>query len=83
MSDKSERIMRRLKNCFELVLPQVPRETVETATMDTVEGWDSVATLTLVTALEEEFGLAIGYDRIPDLTSFAAFHEYLMGRIGA
>jgi acyl carrier protein len=83
MIDRTERVERRLKNCFELALPQIEASRLTASTSDTVEGWDSVATLMLVSTVEEEFGISVGFDRLAELTSYAAFRDYLVQKLGA
>ena len=47
------------------------------ATQSTVEGWDSIAAITLVNVIEEEFGIQMDMDALADLDSFERIHEYL------
>jgi acyl carrier protein len=42
-----------------------------------MEQWDSVAAITLVNVIEEEFSTQIDYDHLPDLDSFAKVLAYL------
>jgi acyl carrier protein len=43
-----------------------------------VEAWDSVGHMTLVAALEDEFGISLDTDDIIDLSSFEKGQEILM-----
>lgn len=43
----------------------------------TVEGWDSIAHLRLVLALEGEFGIQFQAEEIPELVSFRAIRQRL------
>jgi len=61
----------RLIECFVSVFPEVPRDAIEKATMDSVENWDSLITVTIVAVVQEEFGIQIPTDQYPKLTSFA------------
>jgi acyl carrier protein len=70
-------IQPRLSRCFAAVFPNLPQSQITTATLDTVEGWDSVAAATLITAVEEEFGVEFDMDAVGDLTSFQAFQAAL------
>jgi acyl carrier protein len=66
-----------LQRCFAAVFPELPPDEISSASVDTVPEWDSLASLTLVAVLEEEFGVEISELDLPDLTSFAAVREYL------
>ena len=56
--------------CFLTVFPELTRDAMPEATPLTVAGWDSVATLTLLTLVEEEFGVPVDYDRLEEMLSF-------------
>lgn len=66
MSDVRER----LAECFRTVFPELSAHAVARATPLSVSGWDSVATLTLLTLVEEEFGVSVEYDRLDEMLSF-------------
>ena len=70
-------IQPRLSRCFAAVFPNLPQSQITTATLDTVEGWDSVAAATLITAVEEEFDVEFDMDTVGNLTSFQAFQAAL------
>jgi acyl carrier protein len=42
----------------------------ESSSMDTIESWDSIKHMTLVLALEEEFGLSIPDEDAANITSY-------------
>jgi acyl carrier protein len=42
-----------------------------------VEAWDSVAGLTLLNVVEDEFRVTVDLERLSELTSFAAILAYL------
>jgi acyl carrier protein len=50
---------RRLAACFSAVLPELAPEQIGQASSTSVESWDSVATVTLLAVVEEEFGISI------------------------
>jgi acyl carrier protein len=62
----------RLRDCFREVFPDLPDEQIETADRAEMAEWDSLATLTLLAVIEEEFGLQLDDDAIAKLTSFSA-----------
>ncbi len=61
----------RLEACFLTVFPDLPRAQVAAATMTSVEEWDSVISVTLLSVVEEEFGVSLGSD-VEELVSFEA-----------
>ncbi len=67
----------RLVRCLQTVFPALSEEQARAATQDNVEGWDSVAMLTLLTVMEEEFEIAADYDRAEELTSYSGLLGYL------
>ena len=60
----------RLVRCFSAVCPGIPEPQITNANVETIETWDSVAMATLVTAVEEEFGVEFDVDSLSTLTSF-------------
>jgi acyl carrier protein len=63
----------RLAKCFTAVFPNLTPSEVATATTASVEGWDSLATVTLMTVVEEEFDTAIEPEELANLASFEAY----------
>jgi len=74
-------IERRLVKCFSVIFPQLAENAIPAATMQTVEGWDSVATVTLLNVVEEEFGFQIGWEEVEQMLSFKQLADYLSGRM--
>ncbi len=71
----------RLTNCFRVVFPDLPQEQITGASAATVAAWDSVAALTLMNVVEEEFGFAMDLDDWATLDSFEKIYEYLQRRL--
>lgn len=67
-----DNIREKLTGCFLLVFPQLDRSRVESASVDSVKQWDSVAQVNLLTVIGEEFGLEIDYEEFEGATSFEA-----------
>ncbi len=67
----------RLLRCFSSVFPALTDEEIRTTSVDDQGVWDSLATVTLAAVVEQEFDLQIDSRRMPELTSFAAFLNYL------
>jgi acyl carrier protein len=66
----------RLEQCFVAVLPACEGG-VEQASAETVEAWDSVAQVTLISLVEEEFAIQVPPEEYEKLTSFQSFLEYV------
>lgn len=67
----------RLVDCFRAVFPDLSEADIRLASQEGVEDWDSVAAITLVNVIEEQFDTQIDYDRLPELDSFGKVLEYL------
>lgn len=67
----------RLVGCFLTIFPDLTEADVRSASQETMEQWDSVAAITLVNVIEEEFSTQIDYDQLPNLDSFTKVFEYL------
>lgn len=67
----------RLAACFTSVFPDLPPGAVREASARTVAAWDSMATVTLITVVEEEFGVDIDLEDIEDFSSFHRIAAYL------
>lgn len=67
----------RLVDCFQTVFPQLTEADIRSASQERLEEWDSVAAITLVNVIEEEFSTQIDYDNMANLDSFAKVLGYL------
>jgi acyl carrier protein len=65
---------KRLASCFLAVFPELSEDAVTHASSATVQGWDSVAVVTLLAVVEEEFGISI---EVEDPGHFDSFHRFL------
>jgi acyl carrier protein len=68
---------KRLANCFCAVFPELSSEEIIHASSGTVRSWDSVAVVTLLTVIEEEFGINIEEDDPAKFDSFQRILSYL------
>jgi acyl carrier protein len=68
---------KRLAACFSAVLPELTAEEIPRASSTSVKSWDSVATITLIAVVEDEFGITIDVDDPARFDSFASILEYL------
>lgn len=73
-------IPQRLNRCFALLFPDLNENEIQTATRESVSAWDSVATVTLVNIVEEEFDLRIYFEDVERLSSFTDFLKFLESR---
>lgn len=76
-------IRARLSGCFSTVFPELPADKIQTATPRTVAEWDSIAAISLVNVIEEEFNTPIDFEDMAELDSFDAIAGYLEKRIPA
>jgi len=70
----------RLSRCFTSVFPALSGKDVTTASLHNVEGWDSIATATLLSVVCEEFDLPMDADDTESLTSYNGFREWVTTR---
>jgi len=67
----------RLARCFSAVFPSLSPARILKAQSSNVEGWDSVASVTLFATIEEEFGIEIDIQDLKALLSFEKLIVYL------
>jgi acyl carrier protein len=60
----------RLRACFSRVFPDLTDEQTLEASAGGIPEWDSLATVTLVSLIEEEFGLILDLDDFEETMSF-------------
>lgn len=77
MSDIQERLI----NCFSTVFPDLSRDEILRASSSSVATWDSLATVTLVSVVEEEFGISILPEDYDYMVSFQLVSECLKDKI--
>lgn len=70
----------RLTRCFSVVFPELQESEIPKASPSSVASWDSVATITLTSVVEEEFGVPLDPEEAPELASFALLADHLRGR---
>lgn len=71
------KVREKLTNCFRAVFPTMPEASIPGASVATVAAWDSVAAITLLHVVEEEFQTEVDLDRLAELNSFESLVEYL------
>lgn len=73
MNDTRERLIK----CFAAVFPELTPEEIVVASPASVGSWDSVAAITLMNVIEEEFGIQIDPEELENLVSFELVLDYL------
>lgn len=74
-------LRQRLMNCFSTLFPGNSQDRLNTATPDSIEGWDSTNHFLLLQIVEEEFGLQISEQSGEQLLSFGEFEAYLRAKV--
>jgi acyl carrier protein len=75
-----DEIRARVKECFQVVFPDLAEPEIPKASQENVAAWDSVAAITLVNVLEEQFEMEMDLDDIADLDSFEKICAYVQQR---
>jgi len=73
LSEREDRLVR----CFASVFAVLSVDQIRTATVDSIPEWDSLASVTLVAVIEQEFGIQIDIFDLPQLSSFESIRKYL------
>ena len=73
MSEQPDKLLR----CFASVFPSLQSQELPAASTQSLEAWDSLATVTLAALVEQEFGVEVNLLDLAELTSFAAFQNYI------
>jgi acyl carrier protein len=71
----------RLVECFSAVFPKRSREEILVANQTSFAEWDSLAGVTLLTLLQEEFKIEVDLMDLGDLGSYAAVRRYVAGLV--
>lgn len=73
----------RLTKCFQIVFPDLPVSEIPNARQETVPAWDSVAAITLLNVIEDEFQIEMDLEIAADLYSYERICEYLAPVVNA
>lgn len=67
----------RLASCFLNVFPNIRQDEIPRASTASLAAWDSVAQVTLLSSVAEEFGLDFDVEHFEELVSYALILDYL------
>jgi acyl carrier protein len=67
----------RLIKCFETVFPDMPSDEITRASQNSVASWDSIAAITLLNVIEDEFQITMDLELAGELDSFSKIYDYL------
>ena len=73
----------RLIKCFRMVFPKVSEDHVPRASLVETPTWDSLASVTLIAAIEGEFAMEIPLGDYEQMSSFESIYVYLKQREGS
>lgn len=73
----------RLMRCFSSVFPDLDEAQIRNASIDSVPEWHSLASVTLISVVQEEFGVQVSLTDLPSLVSFAAVQNYVQHHIAS
>jgi acyl carrier protein len=76
MTLKTE-IASQLEDCLAIVFPKASRNELSSAAIGSLAGWDSLATLTLVSVIEETFQISVPLGDLEQFVSFELILNYL------
>lgn len=75
-----DEIEERLVACFRTVFPDLDEGSIQTLSNTSIAGWDSVATVTLIAVVEEEFGISVPLEEFDAMSSFEAARKMVGGQ---
>ena len=70
-------IPQRVASCFSNVFPALAPEDITRASTASLASWDSVAHVTLLSSIAEEFGVELEMEDFDELVSYALIVDYL------
>ena len=82
-TDIMDETTQKLIDCFLTVFPALAEADVLQASVETVAHWDSLAHVTLLSLVREEFGVDFDFEDFAGAVSFTAMRETLGRRLAA
>jgi acyl carrier protein len=74
-------VLARLRDCFAAVFPTAPPGELEQASTETLDDWDSLATVKLAAVVEEEFEVILEPEDLEQLSSFQRTYEIVQAKL--
>ncbi|HXE63043.1 MAG TPA: acyl carrier protein [Bryobacteraceae bacterium] len=74
-------ISTRVSQCFQAVFPQLDATDLPRASQASIPQWDSVAHVTLLSAISEEFGIEIDDESFETLTSYLLVADFVESQV--
>lgn len=71
----------RISQCFASVFPDLPATGLERASQASLPQWDSMAHVTLLSAISEEFQIELDDDSFVSLTSYLLIADFVESQI--
>lgn len=71
----------RLVTCFQVVFPDMQESQIVVATQQSTPQWDSIAAITLLNVIEDEFTIGLDFEELANLDSFPRVLGYLEGKV--
>ena len=68
---------KRLATCFANTFPGIQPDQIPKASAESLAAWDSVAHITLLSAIAEEFGVEFEPEDFEELVSYSLIADYL------
>ena len=67
----------RLTTCLSAALPDLDTAAIPAASPDATPGWDSMASITLMTLVQEEFSVELDFERFEEFNSYPKLKAWL------
>jgi acyl carrier protein len=81
-SKKMSNIESRVSACFMSIFPELAEADVARASQASLAQWDSVAHVTLLSAIAEEFQIELDEESFDSLSSYLLIVDFVEGRLG-
>jgi acyl carrier protein len=75
-----ESVRDRLRRCFAAYFSSLSEEEIPRASMTSVADWDSMASVTLIGVVSEEFGIEVATEDYEQFVSFELILDYLTSK---
>jgi acyl carrier protein len=73
-------VRERLRRCFAAYFPSLSEEEIPRASVTSVADWDSMASVTLIGMVSEEFGIEVAGEDYERFVSFELILDYLASK---